>query len=245
MTLPPIRRSVVVRATPQQAFRAWTQEIGQWWPLPRFSVFGEGGRVAFEGEQLVETAADGTRAVWGRVLEAEPPHRLRFSWHPGSDEVRGTVEVRFVPITDDLTLVVLEHTGWEAYADPLAARGEYRGGWAVVQGCYEEWGSASDRPVDHEVWLVLEHTAGTAAGPEGVFGHPLFAEHRRFLGELADAGVLVAAGSLPDTPGAGQTVIRVRAAEAAGYVAAAQRDGAVAGDLLAVRVRPWAVALAP
>jgi hypothetical protein len=40
-------------------------------------------------------------------------------------------------------------------------------------------------------------------------------------------------------------VIRVRAAEAAGYVAAAQRDGAVAGDLLAVRVRPWAVALAP
>ena len=36
------------------------------------------------------------------------------------------------------TLVRLEHTGWEAFDDPAAARAEYDHGWPLVLGRYQE-----------------------------------------------------------------------------------------------------------
>lgn len=137
MTLPPIRRSVVVEATPERAYAAWTDEIGQWWPLATHSVFEHDNTVVFVDGDLVETAADGSRTVWGSVLEADPPRLLRLSWHPGSDEERGTVELRFVPLGERRTLVTLEHSGWEHYPQPGAARENYRTGWALVLADYQ------------------------------------------------------------------------------------------------------------
>jgi uncharacterized protein YndB with AHSA1/START domain/uncharacterized protein YciI len=245
MTIPPIRRQIVVDATPDRSYRAWHDEIGSWWPLARFSVYETGNTVAFVGDDIVETSATGETNVWGSVLEADPPHRLRFSWHPGSDGERGVVDVAFSPIGDGRTLVTLEHSGWEAYADLAEeARAEYRGGWPGVLAGFGAHASGPAPAADGDAWFVLSHTPGAAAGAEGVFSHPLFAEHAAFLRGLADEGVLIAAGPLPDEPGAGQTVIRVPAARAAEFVARAEADGSVAGDLLVVRVRPWDVMMA-
>lgn len=242
MTLPPIRRSIVVDASPERAYLAWTEEIGQWWPLATHSVFEHDNAIAFMGDELVETAADGSRTVWGTVLEADPPRLLRFSWHPGNDDDRGTVELRFVPLGGARTLVTLEHSGWEYYPQPGVVRENYRVGWIPVLAGYRAAFDPADSATGaDEVWLVLEHAPGAAAGSAGVFAHPLFAEHLRFVDGLAAAGVLVAAGPLPDSPGAGQTIVRVPAAEAADYVARANQDGAVAGDLLSLNVRPWQV----
>lgn len=244
MTLPPIRRHLVVRATPEHAYRVFTDGIGTWWPLAHFSVYEQGNTVAFEGDDIVERSADGSSTVWGRVRAADPPRRLRFSWHPGHDDERGEVEVTFTPLDESQTLVTLVHSGWEAYADAAsAAREEYRGGWPAVLAGYGATTAAEEAAHDGELWLVLSHTAGPATGPEGVFSHPLFAEHRGFLASLAADGVLVGAGPLPDEPGAGQTVIRVPAAVASDYIARAEADPSVTGDLLVLRVRPWNVLL--
>ncbi|MBN9606070.1 MAG: SRPBCC domain-containing protein [Actinomycetales bacterium] len=256
--LPALRRQIVVAATPERAYRAWTERIGAWWPLERFAVFDAGTTVAFEGDEIVETSASGERSVWGTVREAHPPHRLRFSWHPGSDDDRGEVEVAFVGIDATRTLVTLEHRGWEHYAAPAEARDEYRSGWPLVlerfararsagesgiEGAEGESGAEREggAPGPDPVWLVLDHTVGAAAGDGSVFAHPLFGEHLAFLRSAGEAGVLVAAGPLPDDPGHGQTVIRVDPADAAYWVAAAEADGSVAGDLFVLRVRPWAV----
>lgn len=246
--LPAIRRQVVVAATPERAYSAWTERIDAWWPLERFAVFGAGTTVAFEGEQIVETSSTGERSVWGTVREADPPHRLRFSWHPGSADGGGEVEVAFVAIDDTRTLVTLEHRGWEHHPEPARARDEYRHGWPLVlerlagfDSEPEAGGAGPAAGGGDLVWLVLDHTAGAAAGDDSVFAHPLFGEHLAFLGSAVEAGVLVAAGPLSDDPGHGQTVLRVPAAEAAHWVAAAEADGAVAGDLLVLRVRPWDV----
>lgn len=243
MTLPPIRRHLVVRATPEHAYRIFTDGIGTWWPLERFAVYGSGNTVAFEGDELVERSADGESSVWGTVLSADPPRGIRFTWHPGQTEERGEVEVTFTPVGETQTLVTLVHSGWEAYAEIAhAAREEYRNGWPTVLAGYGT--RADDRPAgDGTVWFVLSHTAGPAAGADGVFAHPLFAEHRAFLGSLAADGVLVGAGPLPDDDGAGQTIIRVPAAAAADYLARAEADPSVAGDLLVLRARPWQVLL--
>ncbi len=147
MTLPPIRRSVVVAADPARAYAAWTEEIGGWWPLATHSVFGPDGTVAFLDGRLVETSADGTATVWGTVLAAEPPHLLRLTWHPGHEDERGTVELRFVPLGPGRTLVTLEHTGWEHYPQPAAARESYSVGWGpVLAGYCSAAGAAAGQP---------------------------------------------------------------------------------------------------
>ena len=39
-----VTRSVTVSASPERAFRAFTEEIGGWWPLQTHSLFGESSR---------------------------------------------------------------------------------------------------------------------------------------------------------------------------------------------------------
>ena len=134
--LPPIRREVVVAASPAVAFRVFTERIGVWWPLAEHSVFGAGGSVSFAADRIVEVAPDGRTSVWGTVTEWRPGRALRFTWHPGRTADRaGQVKVTFTA-AGDATLVTLTHDGWEAYADPLAAREEYDHGWPTVLGSY-------------------------------------------------------------------------------------------------------------
>lgn len=133
-TLPPLRREVIVSCDRDTAYRRWVDEIGAWWPMGAHSVFGDGATVAFAGDTIVETAPTGETAVWGTVTEADPPEGLSFTWHPGQTADDATqVSVSFTA-TDDpqLTLVTLVHTGWEAYADPTAARDSYASGWVGV-----------------------------------------------------------------------------------------------------------------
>ncbi|MCU1473017.1 SRPBCC domain-containing protein [Amnibacterium sp.] len=129
--LPPVRREVLVPAVPAIAFEVFTTRIGTWWPLAELSVHGDGS-VAFVDGEIVETAADGRRAVWGTVTAWDPPDQVSFTWHPGRDAgVAGRVTVSFTE-RGDATLVVLEHAGWGAYADAAAARAEYDHGWPMV-----------------------------------------------------------------------------------------------------------------
>src|SRR6266511_4241855 len=208
--LPPIRRQVVVPSSVEVAFDVFTEEIALWWPLEDHSVYGKGGDVAFRDGRLVERAADGDgEAVWGTVLDWQPPHRLRLTWHPGAGADRASeVEVRFAAITDDQTLVTLEHSGWERLPNPGDAREEYGRGWPAVIGSYARRAGAAVRPGDAgagPVWLALVHTAGPALAPgTSPFAHPDFPEHIAFLRKLRERGVLLAAGSL-DGPATGMT----------------------------------------
>src|SRR5262245_486851 len=79
--VPPVRRQLVVPASPEAAFDAFTQDIGAWWPLQK-SVYGEASSVSFTGGRLVEESSDGS-AVWGTVLDWSPPDGFRMTWHPG------------------------------------------------------------------------------------------------------------------------------------------------------------------
>ena len=132
----PVRREVIVNASPDRAFDLFTGRIGDWWPLARFSVFGT-GTVAFESDRLVERLGD-QESVWGTVTAWAPPGEVGFTWHPGYDEdhatqVRVTFEAR-----GEQTLVTLVHTGWERMTDPDASADEYRNGWPGVLAAYAE-----------------------------------------------------------------------------------------------------------
>jgi hypothetical protein len=238
--LPPIRREIIVDAGPETAFAVFTDDIGTWWPVAEHSVFGAGSTVAFESGRIVERAADGRESVWGTVEEWAPGRSLRFSWHPGKEpENASAVHVAFHDRTDH-TLIVLEHSGWEAFADPGAARDEYEHGWPAVLDRYGERVSEATG----STWVALMHSPGPDA-PTGtsVFEDPRFGAHMSFIGQMRDAGYLVAAGSLADAPGSGMTILRLpgsgRLEEATRL--AEQEDAAVKTGLLSVKVRDWGV----
>jgi uncharacterized protein YndB with AHSA1/START domain len=89
------------------------------------------------GGSVYDRGVDGSVCRWARVLEFEPPERFVISWDIDArwqietDPARTSeVELRFLPVGDAQTRVVLEHRhldrhgeGWEAVRDGVA------GGW--------------------------------------------------------------------------------------------------------------------
>lgn len=141
-TVAPVLKSIEVSCDPQHAFDTFTAGIDAWWPKADYSVYGErSARAVLEarvGGRLFEVADDGTEAVWGTVLACEPPHRLVFSWHAGTDPASPTeVELRFVAIEAG-TRVELEHRNWDRLGDKAQSfRDGYDGGWIAVLAAFE------------------------------------------------------------------------------------------------------------
>jgi uncharacterized protein YciI len=90
-------------------------------------------------------------------------------------------------------------------------------------------------------WFALMHRPGPSlADGESIFEHPAFMEHVAFLNRLADRGLLIAAGPLPDEPGAGMAVVRTDGSVDVAALATTD-DLCVAAGYLTVEVRPWDV----
>lgn len=135
-------KAVVVERSQEEAFRVFTEEYGQWWPLRSHSIHQvDAVSAVLEGRaggRIYETAADGSQADWGRVLEWDPPRRLRVSWRPSLEPGPATTwEVRFSPIDAGSTRLELSHTGWEALgAAAEEMRERYDSGWDPVLSAF-------------------------------------------------------------------------------------------------------------
>lgn len=139
-----LHKSVHVPQPPEAAFRLFTDEMGRWWPLATHSVgLDTATSVVVEGHvggRIVEAYGGGRTAVWGTVLEWDPPRLLRATWHPGSPAEESTeIEVRFTPV-DGGTVVELVHTGWDNRPDGRAMRENYDSGWDHVFGLFAATG---------------------------------------------------------------------------------------------------------
>jgi uncharacterized protein YndB with AHSA1/START domain len=146
--VPPVVKSVVVRAAPVRAFDLFVGELARWWPLAQFHTGPDPITCEIEprvGGRVYERAADGTETAWGSVLAYEPPHRLAFSWIIGfSAGEEQMIELRFAPESDG-TRVELTHSGWEKLGDAAAAlRERYDRGWAtIIERCYADYANAA------------------------------------------------------------------------------------------------------
>lgn len=131
--LDPVRKTVTVEAPLDHAFMVFTERMDDWWPLRTHSVHEELADYARleprVGGNVFEVWREGTE-IWGEITVWEPPHRLVFTWHPGLAFAESTeVEVRFMA-RGDITIVELEHRGWEARGERAAeVRANYDQGW--------------------------------------------------------------------------------------------------------------------
>lgn len=120
--------SLRVKASPMEAFAAFTDEIGAWWrPNQLFQLTPRGdGALKFEGGEggrLVSVLGNGTVFEIGRISVWAPGERLAFSWRQASfaADQSTQVEVRFEAIGEE-TRVTVEHRGWDTIPQQHAAR---------------------------------------------------------------------------------------------------------------------------
>jgi uncharacterized protein YndB with AHSA1/START domain len=137
VTLPPILRSIVVSWDPATAFKRFTAEFASWWPSRTHSIGGERlNQIVFEqhvGGRIYEELQDGRRFQWGEIVLWEPPHRVKFTWHPSRDSATAQeVLIEFVPEGEG-TRLELTSSGWENWGKGARrARRGYGLGWDYV-----------------------------------------------------------------------------------------------------------------
>jgi uncharacterized protein YndB with AHSA1/START domain len=142
--VPPVVKTVTVRAPPARAFAVFADDFARWWPLAQFHTGPDPVSCTIEprvGGRVFERAADGRETPWGTVLAYDPPHRLAFSWIVQlSAEQEQLVDIRFTA-EDRGTRVELTHSGWEKLGDAAASlRERYDRGWATVfKRCFADY----------------------------------------------------------------------------------------------------------
>lgn len=118
--------AVRVPATPEDAFDAFTDDIGLWWrPSAMFQLTPRGdGTLSFENrERLITTLANGKVFEIGRVTAWERGARLAFTWRQATftpDQIT-SVEVTFQAVGGD-TRVTVTHRGWDTIPKAHVAR---------------------------------------------------------------------------------------------------------------------------
>ena len=146
----PIRKSFVVDATAERAFRVFTAEHGAWWPLATHHIGAQAAEIAVieprAGGRWFEIGEDGQECNWGKVLAWEPPARLLLAWQIDGNwkydpDLVTEVEVTFTPLGKDTTRVDLEHRNLERFGDkvePVRKAIDSDGGWTQIMKSYAD-----------------------------------------------------------------------------------------------------------
>jgi uncharacterized protein YndB with AHSA1/START domain len=137
-----LRKVVSVKASPEVAWRVFTEKMGTWWPLATHKI-GKAKAVDAVIEPRVggrwyERGDDGSTCDWGRVLAWEPHSRLVLSWDINADwqhdpNLKTEVEVHFIADGKNGTRVELEHRHLDRYAarrDEMRGIFDSEGGWS-------------------------------------------------------------------------------------------------------------------
>ena len=142
----PVKKSVVVRTTPEHAFETFTINMGKWWPKTHSTAKSPQKDVVVEprtGGRWFEIGEDGSETDWGRVVAWEPHERVVLTWQLTGEwkydpEFVTHVEVTFVP-EGDAVRVTLEHRDLERFGDAAPATRaalDSEGGWNGMMALY-------------------------------------------------------------------------------------------------------------
>ncbi len=151
MTIAPIIKTVTVKGAPGRAFELFTRHMERWWPAGKTVAKNPHVAILLEphpGGQWFERDAEGNETRWGTVLAWEPPTRLLLGWQLNSRWVYDPdflteVELTFVPVEPDSTLVTLEHRNLERLgADAEKQAGLIREGWPRFLALFAQFADA-------------------------------------------------------------------------------------------------------
>jgi uncharacterized protein YndB with AHSA1/START domain len=126
-----VRHTITVAAPIEKAFTVFTRDFGLFKPPEHNLLSVPIAETVFEpqvGGHLYDRGVDGSVCRWARVLAYEPPTRVVISWDINpywqietDPERTSEVEVRFIPESEGLTRLELEHRNIERHGDGFAA----------------------------------------------------------------------------------------------------------------------------
>jgi uncharacterized protein YndB with AHSA1/START domain len=147
----PVRRTIVVQASVEDAFDVFTTEIDSWWPRTHHIGKVPMRRIIIEprvGGRCYSEQVDDSECDWGQVLVWEPPRRLVFAWqitHEWGYEPdlsrSSEVEVRFARVGPESTRVELEHRHFDRQGrggDAMRTAVDSPDGWNGVLSLFEQ-----------------------------------------------------------------------------------------------------------
>jgi uncharacterized protein YndB with AHSA1/START domain len=151
----PVRHQITVDATPDRAFRVFTDQA-RWWPRDKHIGKTDPQTIVLEpraGGRWYERGTDGAECDWGKVLVWDPPRRLVLAWQISGawqydPSLVTEVEVKFTPAGSGRTRVELEHRNLDRYgANAEAVRNAISspGGWP---GIMADFAAAVTRQAD-------------------------------------------------------------------------------------------------
>jgi uncharacterized protein YndB with AHSA1/START domain len=137
--IPPVTKTVHVKAPVVHSFEVFTSGLTRWWPHNHGIGKKPIEKVLMEprlGGRWVEIAEDGTQTVVATITHWEPPHRVVLLWQVNAQwkpdtTMNSEVDVRFTADGLGATQVVLLHHKFETMGPAAGAsmRSDVDGGW--------------------------------------------------------------------------------------------------------------------
>jgi len=124
-----VKKSVVVEASREIAFKVFTEKMTLWWPADHHIGKSQIAAIVMEqraGGKWGERGIDGAECPWGRVLAFEAPSRVVLAWQLNAKfefdpNFETEVEITFVSEGEKKTRVTLEHKHLERFGQAEAA----------------------------------------------------------------------------------------------------------------------------
>jgi len=150
VSIAPVRKSIVVKATPAQAFEAFSARIDRWWPKSHgigATPVRESVIEPFVGGRWYTRCEDGSDVTVGHVRAWEPGRRLVFSWEVSAEwkpdariAYASEVEITFTAEAGGETRVDLEHRDFERMPVPggETMRKAVDGGWPALLALFAQ-----------------------------------------------------------------------------------------------------------
>ena len=151
----PVRKSVVVEATPAEAFDFFTAHIDRWWPKSH-SIASTPIKQSFiepcVGGRWYSRHEGGEEVTVGHVRVWQPGERFVVGWEIGGNfkpeprsALSSEVEVKFVAEAPGRTRVELEHRNFEKMADGAQKMHDaVNNGWPGILALFATFCSRGD-----------------------------------------------------------------------------------------------------